>query len=106
MAAAAPGASPVTRRQPVLTPAPQPTGPRVVSPVPVPSREWGVKPANPGYVGPEMPTDVKIVVGALILTAIIAAIIVAMLVSNAFIGVIVAVVLLLALSGFLWISRL
>ncbi len=106
VAAAAPGASPVTRRQPVLTPAPQPTGPRAVSPVPVPSREWGVKPANPGYVGPEMPTDVKIVVGALILTAIIAAIIVAMLVSNAFIGVIVAVVLLLALSGFLWISRL
>jgi hypothetical protein len=106
VAAAAPGASPVTRRQPVLTPAPQPTGPRAVSPVPVPSREWGVKPANPSYVGPEMPTDKKIVVGALILTAIIAAIIVAMLVSNAFIGVIVAVLLLLALSGFLWMSRL
>jgi hypothetical protein len=77
-----------------------------MSPVPVPSREWGVKPANPGYVGPEMPTDVKIVVGAVILTAILAAIIVAMLVSNVFIGVIVAVVLLLALSGFLWMSRL
>jgi hypothetical protein len=106
VAAAAPVATLAARRQPVLTSAPRPTGPPVMSPVPVPSREWGVKPANPGYVGPEMPTDVKIVVGALILTAILAAIIVAMLVSNVFIGVIVAVVLLLALSGFLWMSRL
>jgi hypothetical protein len=106
VAAAVPVTPLVTGRQPVLTPAPQPTGPPVVSPVPVPSREWGAKPANPGYVGPKMPADVKIVVGALILTAVIAAIIVAMLVSNAFIGVIVAVVLLLALSGFLWVSRL
>jgi hypothetical protein len=106
VAAAATVATLPPRRLPVLTPAPQPAGPPVVSPVPVPSREWGIKPANPSYVGPKMPTDVKIVVGALILTAVIIAIIVAMLVSSAFIGVIVAVVLLLALSGFLWMSRL
>ncbi len=74
--AAAPGTSLAPRRQPVLTPAPQPTGPRAISPVPVPSQEWGVKPRNPSYVGPKTPTDVKIVVGALVVAAIVAAIII------------------------------
>ncbi|HEY1822940.1 MAG TPA: hypothetical protein VGG83_23695 [Trebonia sp.] len=106
VSAAAPGTSLESRRQPVLTPAPQPTGPRVVSPVRVPSREWGVKPATPGGVEPRWPTDVKLVVGALIVVAIVAAIIVGMLVSSALIAVIVGVVCLLALSGFLWMSRL
>jgi len=105
VAAAAAGTSLATRRQPVLTPAPQPSGP-VVSPVRVPAKEWGVKDANPGYVGPVTPTDVKIVVGAFVVVAIVAAIIVGLLVANAFIAVIVAVVCLLGLSGFLWMSRL
>jgi len=105
--AAAPGAALATRRQPVLTPAPQPTGQRVVSPVRVPSEEWGVKAASrPSYVGPRTPTDVKIVVGALIVVAIAAAIIIGLLVSNAMIAVIVGVVGLLAISAFIWISRL
>jgi hypothetical protein len=52
-----------------------------------------------------MPTDVKIVIGALILTAIIAAIIIGLLVSNALIAIIVAVVFLLGLSAFLWMAR-
>ena len=94
------------QRQPVLTPAPQPTAPRAISPVPVPSQEWGVKPAYPSYVGPKIPTDVKIVVGALVVTAIVAATIIGVLVSNALVAVIVAVVSLLAICVFLWMARL
>jgi hypothetical protein len=103
--AAAPGTALATRRQATLTPAPQPTGSRVISPVPKPTREWGVKPPNPSQAGPEMPTDVKIVIGALILTAIIAAIIIGLLVSNALIAVIAGVVFLLGIFGFLWMAR-
>jgi hypothetical protein len=77
----------------------------VISPVPKPAREWGVKPPNASQAGPEMPTDVKIVIGALILTAIIAAIIIGLLVSNALIAVIAGVVFLLGIFGFLWMAR-
>jgi hypothetical protein len=104
--AAAPGPSLAPRRQPALTPAPQPSGPRAISPVSVPTRDWGVKPARPGNVGPKTPTDVKIVVGALIVTAIVAATIIGALVSNVLVAVIVAVVGLLAICVFLWMSRL
>jgi hypothetical protein len=104
--AAAAGTSLVPQRQPVLTPAPQPSGPRVISPVPVPSQEWGAKRTYPGYVGPKMPTDVKIVVGALVVTAIVAATIIGVLVSNVLVAVIVALVSLLAISVFLWMARL
>lgn len=104
---AAPGASLVTRRQPALTPPPQPAGPRVISPMPVPAREWGgAKAADLDYVRSATPTDVKIVVGALIVTAVVAAIMVGILLSSVLVAVIAAVVLLLGLSGFLWMTRL
>lgn len=106
VAAAAPGTSVATRRQPVLTPAPQPSGPRVISPVRIPSQEWGIKPANPGYVGPKVPTDVKIVVVALILAIIVAAIIIGILSSSLLIALIVAVVALLLTLGVIVFSRL
>jgi hypothetical protein len=106
VAAVAPGASLATRRQPVLTPAPQPSGPRVISPVPVPSREWGAKPANPGYVGPKTPTDVKIVIGALVIAIIVAAVIIGILSSSLLIAIIVAVVALLLTLGVITFSRL
>jgi hypothetical protein len=106
VAAAAPGTSVATRRQPVLTPPPQPTGPRVISPVRVPSREMGVKPANPGYVGPKTPTDVKIVVLALVIAIVVAAIIIGVLSSSLLIAVIVAVVALLLTLGVIIFSRL
>jgi hypothetical protein len=57
-------------------------------------------------VGPKTPTDVKIVVGALVVTAVVAATIIGVLVSNALVAVIVAVVSLLAICVFLWMSRL
>jgi hypothetical protein len=96
----------VATLRPVRTPAPQPTGPRVVSPVRVPSKEWGVsKEANPSYVGPEMPTDVKFVVAAMILVGIVVAIIVGVIVSNVIAAIIIAVVALVALAFFLWLSR-
>jgi hypothetical protein len=72
----------------------------------VPSQEWGVKPSYPTYVGAKMPTDVKIVVGALVVTAVVAATIIGILASNVLVAVIVAVVGLLAIGGFLWMSRL
>ena len=100
-----PGTSLVPRR-PALTPAPRPSAPRAISPISVPSQEWGVKPAYPSYVGPKIPTDVKIVVGALVVTAILAATIIGILASNALVAVIVAVVSLVAISFFLWMSRL
>jgi hypothetical protein len=104
--AATPGTSLATRRQPVLTPPPQPGGPRVISPVPVPSRELGVKPANPGYVGPRTPTDVKIVVVALLVAVIVAAIIIGVLASSMLVAVIVAVVALVLTLGVIAFSRL
>jgi hypothetical protein len=103
--ATAPGTS-LVPRPPVLTPAPRPSAPRAVSPIPVPSQEWGVKPTYPNYVGPRTPTDVKIVVGALVVTAFLAATIIGILVSNALAAVIIAVVSLLAIGAFLWMSRL
>jgi hypothetical protein len=102
---AAPGTALTPRRQPVLTPAPQPTG-IVISPIGVPAREWGVKPANLADVGPKTPTDVKIVVGALFVVAIVAAIIIGALVSNALVAVIAAVIGFLLISGFVAMSRL
>ena len=95
-----------TRRQPVLTPAPRPTEHREMSPVRKPEREWGVKEASPSYVGPETPTDVKIVVGLLCVVVIIAAIMIGMLVSDMLAAVIVGVVGLLVIAAFLWFSRL
>lgn len=106
VAAAAPGTSVATRRQPVLTPAPRPSGPRVISPVRIPSQEWGIKPANPGYVGPKVPTDVKIVVVALIVAIIVAAVIIGILSSSMLIALIVAVVALVLTLGVIVFSRL
>jgi hypothetical protein len=103
--ATAPGTS-LVPRPPVLTPAPRPSAARAISPIPVPSQEWGVKPTYPNSVGPKTPTDVKIVVGALVVTAFLAATIIGILVSNALVAVIIAVVSLLAIGAFLWMSRL
>ena len=102
----APVATLATRRQPVLTPVPRPTEQREMSPVRKPEREWGVKDANPSYVGPETPTDVKIVVGLLCIVVIIAAIMIGMLVHYMLAAVIVGVGGLLVICAFLWFSRL
>src|SRR6185437_12355592 len=104
--AAAPGTSLAPRRQPVLTPAPQPAGPRAISPVRVPSRELGIKAANPSYVGPKTPTDVKIVVLALVIAIIVAAVIIGMLSNSPLIAVIVAVVGLVTALGVIVFSRI
>ena len=104
--AAAAGTSVATLRQPVRTPAPQPSGPPVMSPVRVPAREWGgAKPPNPGFVGPHTPTDVKIVVGLLAVVIIVAAIMVGMLTKSPLIAAILAVVGLLAGGTVFWASR-
>jgi hypothetical protein len=96
----------VATRRPTLTPAPQPSGSRIISPIPVPSTEWGAKPVNPGAIGPRTPTDVKIVIGALIVVACAMAAIIGVLLSNAIIAVIIAVVGFLAITTFVAVSRL
>jgi hypothetical protein len=106
LAPAVPVTTLAMRRQPVFTPAPQPTGQREMSPVRKPEREWGVKDHSPSYVGPETPTDVKIVVGLLCLVIIIAAIMIGMLVHYLLAAVIVGVGGLLVVAAFLWFSRL
>jgi hypothetical protein len=96
----------VTRRPPVLTPAPQPSGPPVISPVRVPAREWGgAKAPNPGFVGPHTPTDVKIVVGLLAIVIVIAAVMVGVLTNSALVALILAIVGLLAGGAVIWASR-
>lgn len=104
--AAAPGTSLATKRQPVLTPPPQPTGPRVISPVRVPSRELGVKPANPGAVGPRTPTDVKVVVVLIGILIIVAAILIGMLTHSGTIALALAVIGLVVAGGVLLFARL
>jgi hypothetical protein len=106
LAPAVPVTTLATRRLPVLTPAPRPTGRREVSPVRKPEREWGVKEPNPSYVGPEIPTEAKIIVGLLCVVVIAAAIMIGMLVSDALAAVIVGVVGFLVICAFLWFSRL
>jgi hypothetical protein len=102
-----PGTAVATRPPGMLSPMPRPAGPRTISPVRVPARDWGSnKEENPGYVGPETPLDVKLVVGGLIVAFLVIAVIIGMLVSNALIAVIVAVVFLLVVFGFVWMSRL
>ena len=95
-----------TRRQPVLTPAPRPTQHREMSPVRKPEREWAVMDANPSYIGPETPTDVKIVVGLICLVIVGGAIMIGTLLSETLAAVIVGVVGLLVIAAFLWFSRL
>jgi hypothetical protein len=106
LAPAVPVTTLATRRQPVFTPPPRPTGQREVSPVRKPEREWGVKEPNPSYVGPETPTELKIIVGLLFLVVIAAAVMIGMLVSDALAAVIVGVVGFLVICAFLWFSRL
>jgi hypothetical protein len=69
----------------------------------VPAQEWGVKPP---ISGSEMPVDVMIVIGALVVVAIVAAIIIGVLLKSAAIGVIVGVVGLIAIFVFRWMSHL
>lgn len=99
-----PGTTVTARRRPVLTPPPQPTVQRAIS-VRVPSREWG-GPRDSGAVRPETPADVKIVVWALVIVAVLAAALVGMLMSNLLVAVTAGLVLLLGLAGFLWMARL
>jgi hypothetical protein len=94
----------VATRQPALTPAPQRAGRPVISPIP--ADDWRARPASPGNIGPRTPTDVKIVVGALIVVSCAVAAIIGVLLSSAMIAVIVAVIALLAITIFVAVTRL
>jgi len=94
----------VATRQPALTPAPQRASRPVISPVP--ADDWRARPASPGNIGPRIPTDVKIVVGALVVVSCAVAAIIGVLLSSAMIAVIVAVIALLAITIFVSVTRL
>ncbi len=73
---------------------------------PIPADDWRARPASPGNIGPRTPTDVKIVVGALIVVSCAVAAIIGVLLSSAMIAVIVAVIALLAITIFVAVTRL
>jgi hypothetical protein len=119
---AAPGAGPAQEPRPpagTVPPAAGPgipgswrTRPRVTSRVRVPTRirlpvrGRAPRQADPVYTaGPETPPDVQLVVIALAVVVIAAAIIIGVLVSSALVGVIIAVVGLLAVFGSVWMSH-
>jgi hypothetical protein len=87
------------------------TRPRVPVRVRIPSRVRAATrraggPTDEFYTaGPELPADVRFVVGALIVVTVIAAIIVGVLVSSVLVGVIIAVVGLLAILSTVWMSH-
>jgi len=103
---AMPGTALATRRPAALSPVPPPSALAALSPQRLPAREWGDRTAGASHIGAEMPTDVKIVVGGLILSVVIAAIIIGVLMSNAMVAVIVGAVAVLAVLGFVWFSHL
>jgi|HubBroStandDraft_3_1064219.scaffolds.fasta_scaffold84613_2 hypothetical protein len=118
----APGAGPVQEPPPPAGTVPPAGGtgipgswrtrPRVTSRVRVPPRirlpvrGRAPRQADPVYTaGPETPPDVQLVVIALAVVVIAAAIIIGVLVSSAIVGVIIAVVGLLAIFGSVWMSH-
>lgn len=117
----APGAGPVQEPPPPAgtvppaasgIPGPWRTRPRVTSRIRVPPRiripvrGRAPRQADPVYTaGPETPPDVQLVVIALAVVTIAVAIIVGVLVSSAIVGMIIAVVGLLAIFGSVWMSH-
>jgi hypothetical protein len=96
-----PGAAPVT-------PAPWMT-PRRASRLRVPprARAWGARRTSTGMGSAERetPADVRLVVGALMIATVAAAIIIGALASSAVVGLIVAIIGLLAILSTVWMSR-
>jgi hypothetical protein len=100
---AGPGTTLATRPLAPLVRRPAET--RVISPVSAPAREWGAREGNPG-VGPEMPTDAKVVVAGLLIVPVIMAVMIGMLVSSVLVAVIAAVLFDLVVLGVIKMSRL
>jgi hypothetical protein len=79
---------------------------RAGAPRPAVTRRWRARPAaSEGYPGPETPADVQLVVIGLGVVTVAVAVIVGVLVSSAIVGVIIAVIGLLAVFSTVWMSR-
>jgi hypothetical protein len=74
--------------------------------VPEPDPAWGVEHARPRYVGPVMPTDVKLVITALLVVLAVAGLIIQVLTSSVLIGVLVGLAGAFFVSAFIWMTRL
>ncbi|HEY0937367.1 MAG TPA: hypothetical protein VGD91_26960 [Trebonia sp.] len=80
--------------------------PRVPSRVRVPGRRRTVREPDPEYsAGPELPADVILVVGALVVVTVIAAIIIGVLVHSSTVAVIIGVIGLVAVFSTVWMSH-
>ncbi len=96
----APGTAVATRRAALLTRRPQ------AGAVDVSSRDWYLRPPDAGIASPGMPGDAKVVIVLALLAFVGVAVLVGVLMSSALIAVIVAVVFVLVVFGFVWMSRL
>ena len=95
-----PGTTVATRRPAALTRRPR------AGAVDVTSRDWYLRPPNDGLAGPRMPADAKIVIALALLAFVGAAILIGALMSSVLIAVIAAIVFVLVVFGFVWMSRL
>jgi hypothetical protein len=94
------GTAVATRRPALVTRRPQPGA------VEVSSQDWYQRAPDAGLAGPRVPADAKVVIVLALLTFAGAAVLIGVLMSSALIAVIVAVVCVLVVVGFVWMSHL
>ena len=94
-----PGTAVATRRPALLTRRP-------AGAVEFSSRDWYQRPPEAGFAGPRIPGDAKVVIVLALLAFAGAAVLIGVLMSSALIAVIVAVVCVLVVFGFVWMSHL
>ena len=78
---------------------------RAAAPAGTTARRWATRRANMDATGPEVPSDVQFVVGALILVTAVVAIIVGVLVHSVLVALIIAIVGFVVITSSIWLSR-
>ena len=78
---------------------------RAAAPAGTRARRWATRRANMDATGPEVPSDVQFVVGALILVTAVVAIIVGVLVHSVLVALIIAIVGFVVITSSIWLSR-
>ena len=78
---------------------------RAAAPAGTTARRWAARRASTDATGPEVPSDVQFVVGALILVTAAVAIIVGVLVHSVLVALIIAIVGFVVITSSIWLSR-
>lgn len=78
---------------------------RAAAPAGTTARRWATRRASTDATGPEVPSDVQFVVGALILVTAAVAIIAGVLVHSVLIALIIAIVGFVVITSSIWLSR-